>query len=104
MARIDLPAGHGPEVARALAAAPHFAPVVMAYEEAVAQSPLDTRLHELVRYRIALLNQCTICLDYRRDGSGVREDLLARAADWRAVDEFSDAEKAALDFTEQFCG
>jgi alkylhydroperoxidase family enzyme len=104
MARIDLPAGAGPEVTRALAVAPHFAPVVMAYEDAVAKSPLDPRLHELVRYRIAQLNQCTICLGYRRDDSGVGEDLLARVADWRTVDEFTAAEKAALDFTEQFCG
>ena len=104
MARVDLPAGRGPEVARALAAAPHFAPVVTAYETAVAQSPLDPRLHELVRYRIALLNQCTICLGYRRDGSGVPESLLTRVADWRTVDDFTDAEKAALNFTERFCG
>ena len=103
MARVDLPAGRGPEVARALATAPHFAPVVTAYEAAIAQSPLEPRLHELVRYRIALLNQCTICLGYRRDDAGVAEDLLAKVSDWRTVTAFTEAERAALDFTEQFC-
>src|SRR3954447_7164786 len=104
MARVELPAGHGPEVARALATAPHFAGVVMAYEQAVAESPLDPRLHELVRYRIAQINQCTVCLGYRREDSGVGEDLLGKVAGWRQSDAFSATEQAALDFTEQFCG
>src|SRR3954470_5653573 len=103
MARVELPAGRGPEVARALALAPHFAGVVMAYEQAVAESTLDPRLHELVRYRIALINQCTICLDYRRTNSGVSEELLAQVARWREHDAFTAPERVALDFTEQFC-
>ena len=104
MARVELPAGRGPEVARALMASPHFAGVVTAYEDAVAQSPLDPRLHELVRYRIALINQCTVCLGYRREGSGLSEQELAQVAGWGASDAFTPEERAALDFTEQFCG
>src|SRR3954453_1972255 len=104
MARVELPAGRGPEVARALALAPQFAEVVMAYERAVEQSTLDPRVHELVRYRVALINQCTVCLGYRRAGSGARENLLGNVADWRECNDFTPAEKAALDFTEQFCG
>src|SRR3954469_9940137 len=104
MARVELPAGRGPEVARALALAPHFAGVVMAYEQAVAESTLDPRLHELVRYRIALINQCTVCLGYRREDAGVSEELLGNVGDWRQRDDFTAVEKAALDFTEQFCG
>ena len=104
MARVELPAGRGPEVARAVALSPHFGPVLAAYEEAVARSPLDSRLHELVRYRVALLNQCTVCLGYRRDGSGVSEAELAQLADWRQSPSLSAAERASLEFTEQFCG
>ena len=104
MARVELPQGRGPEVMRALAVAPHFGGVVAAYEDAVAQSPLDPRLHELVRYRVALLNQCTVWLGYRRDGSGVSDDELAGLADWRSSSSLTPAERAALDFTEQFCG
>ena len=103
MARVELPAGRGPEVARALGLAPQFVDVVMAYERAVEQSTLDPRLHELVRYRIAVINQCTICLDHRRNAPGVDEDVLARVATWRDHDDFTAVEKAALDFTEQFC-
>src|SRR3954447_10573991 len=103
MARVELPAGRGPEVARALTLAPQFADVVMAYERAVEHSTLEARLHELVRYRVALINQCTVCLGYRREGSGVGEDLLGNAAGWRECSDFTAAEKVALDFTEQFC-
>ena len=102
MARIDLPAGDGLEVTRALTLAPHFADVVAGYEKAVGRTTLDRRLHELVRYRVAQLNQCTVCLTFRWD-SGVDETVHAQVADWETSDEFSRVERAALSFTEQFC-
>lgn len=104
MARIDLPEGDGLEVGRALLLAPHFVDVVVGYERAIAQTTLDPRLHELVRYRIAQINQCTVCLNFRLDGSGVSEDLLAQVATHADSDAFTRAEKAALTFAEQFCG
>lgn len=100
MARIDLP-GDGLEVGRALVLAPHFIDIVVGYEKAIEASPLDPRLHELVRYRIALINQCTVCLDFRRDGSGVTDELLASVA--TPTDEFTETEKLALRYTELFC-
>ena len=102
MARIGLPSGDGLEVTRALELAPHFADVVTGYEKAVGRTTLDRRLHELVRYRVAQLNQCTVCLAFRWD-SGVDEDVLAQVANWESSDEFSAVERAALSFTEQFC-
>ncbi len=102
MARIDLPDGDGLDVAKALMAAPHFVDVVVGYERAVAASPLDPRLHELVRYRIALLNQCTVCLDFRRPGSGVDEQTLAGLADPTSL-SLTDLEHRVLRFTELFC-
>lgn len=100
MARIELPAGEGLEVGRALMLAPHFVDVVIGYERAIAASPVDPRLHELVRYRIALINQCTLCLDFRRDGSGATEEELARVGE---PESFSGVERDALRFTEMFC-
>ena len=50
----------------------------MAYEKAVAQTGLDPRRHELVRYQVAQLNQCALCLVVRREGSGVTEAELAQ--------------------------
>jgi alkylhydroperoxidase family enzyme len=102
MARIDLPPGDGLDVTRAITLAPQFADVVAGYEKAVARTTLDRRLHELVRYRVAQLNQCAVCLRFRWD-SGVDEDVLAQVADWQSSDAFSPVERAALSFTEQFC-
>jgi alkylhydroperoxidase family enzyme len=108
VARIELPESNpgqdgGLEVARALLLAPHFLDVVLGYEKAVAASSLDPRLHELVRYRIAQINQCTICLDFRRPDSGLTEELLLEVAAFGTSDAFSDVERAALTFTELFC-
>ena len=74
MARIELPAGDGPEVVRALALRPDLAQAVAAYDQAVWNSRLDWRLHELVRMRIAQINQCT--------GSPSAEPEIPRSTSW----------------------
>jgi alkylhydroperoxidase family enzyme len=101
--RIDLPDGEGLDVGRALGLAPHFVEVVVGYEKAIAASPLDPRLHELVRYRIALLNQCVTCLSFRRTGSGLDEQTLAAVSTFRSSDLFSEADRRVLTFAELFC-
>jgi alkylhydroperoxidase family enzyme len=103
MARIPLPDGDGLEVGRALTLAPHFADVVIGYEKAVARTSVDPRLHELVRYRVAQLNECTVCLGYRRPDSGLSDDELAQVGAWRESTELTATEKAALNYTEQLC-
>jgi len=103
MARIDLPEGDGLDVAKALGGVPHFVEVVVGYEKAIAASPIDPRLHELVRYRIATINQCATCLEYRRADSGVDEPTLAAVTESATSPLFSDVEKQALRFTELFC-
>jgi alkylhydroperoxidase family enzyme len=103
MARIDLPPGDGLDVGKALMAAPHFVDVVLGYEKAIAASPIDPRLHELVRYRIAGINQCATCLEFRRPDSGLDEQTLAAVADFATSELFTELEKKALRFTELFC-
>jgi alkylhydroperoxidase family enzyme len=103
VARIDLPEGEGLDVGKALLLAPHFVEVVVGYEKAIAQTTIDPRLHELVRYRIAQLNECTVCLDFRRPDSGLTEDLLAEVETHATSPMFTAAEKSALAFTELFC-
>ncbi|MCU1602478.1 MAG: 4-carboxymuconolactone decarboxylase domain/alkylhydroperoxidase AhpD family core domain protein [Frankiales bacterium] len=103
MARIDLPEGDGLDVAKALTKVPHFIDVVVGYEKAIAASPIDPRLHELVRMRIANLNQCVTCLEFRRDDSGLDEAILAAVPEFATSALFTDLEKQALLFTELFC-
>ena len=102
MARIDLPDGDDLDVVKALTLAPHFAAAIGAYEKGVDQTTLDPRLHELVRYRIALVNECTLCMGLRRDGTGVTEELLAQVTD--PGPEFTDAERVAVRFAAEFAG
>nr|MDT0664621.1 carboxymuconolactone decarboxylase family protein [Micromonospora sp. DSM 115978] len=102
MARIDLPARDGLEVGRALALVPHFAAVAAEYEKAVARSPLDRRLHELVRMRIAQINECTVCMAWRHDW-GATEAELAAVAESATSPQVSAADQAALEYAERFC-
>jgi alkylhydroperoxidase family enzyme len=102
VARMDLPDGDGLDVAKALMLAPHFIDVVVGYEKAIAASPIDPRLHELVRYRVATINQCVTCLEFRRPDSGLSDADLEQVATFATSDAFTDLEKAALRFTELF--
>jgi alkylhydroperoxidase family enzyme len=102
MARIEIPDGDGPEVTRALTLVPHFVEAVNAYEKAVARSPLDRRLHELVRMRIAAINECVVCLNWRNPTWGADEEQLAAVADYADSPLFTPTEKVALEYAERF--
>src|SRR4051794_41302858 len=99
MARVDLPPGDGLDVGRALTISPHFVDVVVGYEKAVAQTTLDPRLHDLVRYRVAQLNQCAVCLAFRQPASGGSEELLAAVVQLADKQRVQPAGRAALAFT-----
>jgi alkylhydroperoxidase family enzyme len=98
--RIEIPAGEGPEVTRALSLVPHFGAAVNALEKAAWASPLPRRLHELVRMRIAEINGCVLCMTWRNDWAD--EDSLAVVSQYGTSDRFSDAERTALEYAERF--
>lgn len=92
----------GPEARRALMHRPAMADAVGLLNEAVAASSLDPRLHEVVRYRIALINGCARCQAYRAPGSGVTEALLDEVGSWRESPSFTTVERDALEYAERF--
>lgn len=105
MARIPLPDGDGLEVVRALGLRPDFARAVSGMEAAVWGSALDWRLHELVRMRIARINECTVCLGWRTPQAveaGVTDELLDAVERWDTEPAFTPAERVALEYTERF--
>lgn len=64
---------------------------------------LDAKLKHLVELRASQINQCAFCVDMhsteaRRDGE--TNQRLERLVVWRHVKDFTDAERAALDWTE----
>jgi AhpD family alkylhydroperoxidase len=106
MSRIELPAGDGPDVVRALSLRPELAQAVAAYDQAVWNSRLDWRLHELVRMRIAQINECTVCLSWRTPQAveaGVDERLLLGVGRYADTDGYTAAEKVAIEYAERFC-
>jgi AhpD family alkylhydroperoxidase len=106
MARIALPEGDAPEIVRALSLRPGFAKAVGTYDAAVWNSTLDWRLHELVRMRIAQINECTVCLSWRTPQAleaGVTDELLTNVHNAGALDDYTDAERVAIEYAAQFC-
>jgi alkylhydroperoxidase family enzyme len=103
VARIDLPPGDEPEATRALALRPSFQAAVDQFERAVWRSSLNRRLHELVRMRVATINQCTVCMSWRNPTWCDDERLLAGVEHHRDIDGYTDAERVALEYTERFC-
>ena len=105
MARIPLPDGDQLEVVKALSLRPDLAAAVGGFDAAVWNSTLDWRLHELVRMRVATINECTVCLGWRTPmavEAGVTDDDLAAVTDPSDA-RFSPAERVALEYTTRFC-
>lgn len=105
MARIPLPDGQPLEVVAALSLRPDFAAAVGGYDQAVWNSSLDWRLHELVRMRVATINECTVCLGWRTPmavEAGVTDEDLLAVTD-PGDPRFSGAESVALEYTARFC-
>jgi AhpD family alkylhydroperoxidase len=105
MARIELPDGDGLDVMKAFALRPELSAGANAYDQAVWQSTLDWRLHELVRMRVAQINQCTVCLSWRTpqaEAAGITEELLANVHRASEADGFTAAEVIAIDYAAQF--
>jgi AhpD family alkylhydroperoxidase len=105
MARIELPDGDGLDVMKAFALRPELSAGANAYDQAVWQSTLDWRLHELVRMRVAQINECTVCLSWRTpqaQAAGITEELLADVDRASEAAGFTAAEVIAIDYAAQF--
>ena len=64
---------------------------------------LDEKLLELVKYRVSQLNGCAFCLDmHYKDAihNGETEQRLYSLPAWRECPWYSDAERAALAYTD----
>ena len=72
-------------------------------EQVLDASSLDAALRHLVKLRASQINGCAFCVNMhikeaRRDGES--SERLDHLVVWRDVDDFTDAERAALDWTE----
>lgn len=83
---------------------PKFAKYLVAANKVVAGSTLPAATQELVKIRASQLNGCGGCLDmHTKDAAHAGETAvrLNLVAAWRETNVFTDAERAALELTEQ---
>lgn len=103
--RIDLPADKEPLGWVWGEAVPKIGPAAARFSAAVYEhSTLSLREFESARARIAQINHCLFCLDWRteRDGEQVDESLYADVEAWREATTLSDRERLAAEYAERF--
>ena len=84
-------------------ASPDALKAMLALENAVIKSGLETSLLELVRLRASLINGCAFCIDMHTADArkaGETERRLYAVAAWRETPFFTERERAALAWTE----
>lgn len=80
--------------------------VMAALAEAIyLKSGLEIRVREAMRMRIAQINQCQACLNFRfpeLEAAGINKDFYAAVSDWKNTQALDEKEKLAIDFSERF--
>ncbi|MFF9909333.1 carboxymuconolactone decarboxylase family protein [Streptomyces sp. NPDC013457] len=103
--RIDVPEGRHPieyvwgEIVPEIGtAAANFSLSVYAH------TTLGLREFEAARLRIAQVNGCLFCLDWRtdRDGEKVEESFADAVTQWRTTDAFDDRTRLAAEYAERY--
>ena len=94
------------DLSRASTLSPAFAKAMHSYAAAIyGPISLSMREREAVRMRIAQINQCQLCLNYRFPelaNEGVDETFYEQVAQWRRGNNFSTREKLAIEYAEKF--
>jgi alkylhydroperoxidase family enzyme len=102
---IDVPEGRNPIEYVWGEMVPGIGPAAADLSLAVyARTTLGLREFEAARLRIAQINGCLFCLDWRTDRDGQRvEDSFADAVTrWRTTDAFDDRARLAAEYAERY--
>lgn len=105
-AGIDIPDGHDPIATVWGSMVPGIGPAAATYAQAVYEhSTLALDEFEAARLRVAQINGCLFCLDWRTERDGQRVDPLFDAAvvAWRDTDELSVRARLAAEYAERYC-
>ena len=103
--RVELPADKEPVTWVWGEAVPAIGVPAARFSAAVYEhSSLTLREFEAARIRIAQVNHCEFCLDWRteRDGERVDEGMYADVAEWRSARSLSERERLAAEYAERF--
>ena len=106
MPRIDIPEGEGGDAVQVWMLRPEMgAAVARLSDAAYNKSILPTRVREAARMRIAQLNECKVCLNFRADSvmeQGMTEDFYAHVSTFHDDSRYTPQEKMAIDYAERF--
>ena len=106
MPRIDLPDGKSDPEVRMWKLRPEMGIGAGALSHAVyEQSILPVRERELPRMRIAQINDCAICQQWRKTegtADALTEDDFANVEAWRTYPGYSERERLAIEYAERF--
>ena len=106
MARIDIPDGPGGDSAMVWSLRPEMAGMVdRMITTAYQRSIIPPNEREVARMRIAQLNACNACATFRAPSmveAGVTEAEYTNVENWRDWPGYSDRQRAAIEFAEQF--
>ena len=103
--RVDVPDGQHPIYHVWGAMVPGIGATAVAFSQAVYDhSTLGLREFEAARLRIAQINGCLFCQDWRtdRDGETVEASFDQAVADWRGTDAFDDRTRLAAEYAERY--
>ncbi|MEX0663920.1 MAG: carboxymuconolactone decarboxylase family protein [Acidimicrobiia bacterium] len=106
MPRIDVPDGPGGPPRQVWNLRPELVPTVTAMIDGpYKRSLLPVREREAARMRIAELNDCSICRDFRARSAiagGATEDLYQHVGEAHNREGYTDRERLAVEFAERF--
>ncbi|MEV6108760.1 carboxymuconolactone decarboxylase family protein [Streptomyces sp. NPDC051940] len=103
--RIDVPKGRNPIEYVWGELVPGIGPAASAFSLAVyADSTLGLREFEAARLRIAQLNGCLFCLDWRteRDGEKVEPGFATAVREWRTAPALGERARLAAEYAERY--
>lgn len=103
--RIEVPEGTDPIMHVWGAMVPGIGPAAARFSQAVYDDgTLGLRDFEAARLRIAQVNGCLFCQDWRteRDGATVEDTFPAAVTDWRTTTDLDDRARLAAEYAERF--
>jgi alkylhydroperoxidase family enzyme len=102
---IDVPEGKDPIGYVWGEMVPGIGPAAAAFSMAVYQhTTLGLREFEAARLRVAQINGCLFCLDWRteRDGAKVEDGFATAVAEWRTTEAFDERTRLAAEYAERY--
>ena len=106
MARLDVPDGPGGEAAMIWTLRPELGGMVeRMIRGAYQQSVLPAEERELARMRIAEINDCVACSDFRAPsvlGAGIAPDLYANVAAYATYPGYTPRQRLAIEYADRF--